>query len=262
MLPFLLYSLTAVATGYQTYWQIMWAVWGRPIYWLEVAAIFSSLGVLFVALVALYSPRRACWIGLLCLTCLWVYYIPALAASISQLNTERLAIISIVFVPPLLLAVSTVHMLLYLARIRRNLSTSLLFPSSGNPKLGQRVVMICSTLFVVCCLTFFLFTGVEKKVPARVSWEILENNSKQFARFRFKDLAGFAGSGAETDSVKILRWLRTEKPSALAVDVVLTYDFGKVRALGFNVMYLGNVSFHPQELGHFGPYDPFVSQGR
>jgi len=56
----------------------MWAVWGAPTHPIQYIALFSAVGLLLSALVALAFPETGRWMSILCTLGVGIYYIPAM----------------------------------------------------------------------------------------------------------------------------------------------------------------------------------------
>lgn len=99
MLPFVLYFVTAIFTGYHLYVLMSLVVYGVPVNPLELLAFLGSLVLLIAAYVSLFRPRAAARIALIACLALWCFYAPAIAnyvrarmhksASMSKLISPR-----------------------------------------------------------------------------------------------------------------------------------------------------------------------------
>jgi hypothetical protein len=99
--------------------------------------------------------------------------------------------------------------------------------------------LLILALVVICTC----FVGVSREVSTPVDWMIADEAGRSIARFKFLRLYSF--NQIETESQEVLKYLRQNKPRDLSVRVVLTYDFGKVRALNLDYAYLGDIKFRP-----------------
>jgi hypothetical protein len=79
MLPFLLYFITAVITGYHVYSLMSLAAYGAPVSPLEFVALLGSLCLLICAYISLFRPVIAAKIALIAALFIWSFYAPALA---------------------------------------------------------------------------------------------------------------------------------------------------------------------------------------
>jgi hypothetical protein len=82
MLPFLLYFVTGVVTGFHVYTLLAIAVYGAPFNPLELVSLLGSLCLLIAAYVSLHKPHAAARIALLATLAIWSFYGPAIAKSI------------------------------------------------------------------------------------------------------------------------------------------------------------------------------------
>jgi hypothetical protein len=82
MLPFLLYLVTGVITGFHVYTLLALTVYGVPFNPLELLSLLGSLGLIIAAYVSLYKPRAASRIALLAALTIWSFYGPAIAKSL------------------------------------------------------------------------------------------------------------------------------------------------------------------------------------
>ena len=79
MLPFLLYFITALVTGFHIYSLLSLVVIGVPINPFEIIALFGSLCLLVAAYVSLFRPRGAAKLALIAALAIWSFYGPAIA---------------------------------------------------------------------------------------------------------------------------------------------------------------------------------------
>ncbi len=79
MLPFVLYFVTAIFTGYHLYVLMSLVVYGVSVNPLELLAFVGSFGLLIAAYVSLFWPRAAARIALIACLALWCFYAPAIA---------------------------------------------------------------------------------------------------------------------------------------------------------------------------------------
>ena len=82
MLPFLLYFVAGVITGFHIYTLLALTVYGAPFNPLELVSLLGSLGLLIAAYVSLYKPHAAARIALLAALMTWSFYGPAIAKSL------------------------------------------------------------------------------------------------------------------------------------------------------------------------------------
>ena len=87
MLPFILYFVTAVVTGFHLYTLLSLAVYGVPINPLELIALLGSFCLLIAAYVSLFRPSAAAKLALIAALILWSFYAPAIAKAVrTRLN--------------------------------------------------------------------------------------------------------------------------------------------------------------------------------
>lgn len=79
MLPFVLYFVTAIFTGYHLYVLMSLVVYGVSVNPLELLAFIGSFALLIAAYVSLFWPRAAARIALIACLALWCFYAPAIA---------------------------------------------------------------------------------------------------------------------------------------------------------------------------------------
>ena len=79
MLPFALYFVTAVVTGFHTYALLSFVVYGVPLNPLELVSFLGSLCLLIAAYVSLFRPRVAARVALIACLAMWCFYAPAIA---------------------------------------------------------------------------------------------------------------------------------------------------------------------------------------
>ncbi len=99
MLPFVLYFVTAMFTGYHLYLLMSLVVYGVPVNPLELLGFAGSFALLIAAYVSLFRPRAAARIALIACLALWCFYAPAIVnfvharihkpASVSELVSPR-----------------------------------------------------------------------------------------------------------------------------------------------------------------------------
>jgi hypothetical protein len=82
MLPFLLYFVAAVLTGFHVYTLLTLAVYGVPFNLLHLISLLGSLCLVIAAFVSLFRPGAAAKIALLACLLIWCFYAPATAALI------------------------------------------------------------------------------------------------------------------------------------------------------------------------------------
>jgi hypothetical protein len=78
MLPFILYFVTAVLTGFRLYTLLSFTLYGAPFNLLELVALLGSFCLLIAAYVSLFRPRTAGQLALIACLAMWCFYGPAI----------------------------------------------------------------------------------------------------------------------------------------------------------------------------------------
>jgi hypothetical protein len=92
VLPFVLYFVAALFTGYHLYALMSLVVYGVPVNPLELLAFLGSFALLVAAYVSLFRPRAAARIALIACLALWSFYAPALANYVRTRIHNRVAV--------------------------------------------------------------------------------------------------------------------------------------------------------------------------
>jgi hypothetical protein len=102
MLPFILYFVTAVLTGFHLYALLSFTLYGAPFNLLELVALLGSFCLLIAAYVSLFRPRTAGQLALIACLAMWCFYGPAIGqivrtslvkhASVSQCYRPSIAV--------------------------------------------------------------------------------------------------------------------------------------------------------------------------
>jgi phosphoglycerol transferase MdoB-like AlkP superfamily enzyme len=79
MLPFCLYFVAGVATGFHVYTLLALTVYGAPFNSLELVSLLGSVGLLIAAFISLFKPYAAARIALIACLMTWSFYGPAIA---------------------------------------------------------------------------------------------------------------------------------------------------------------------------------------
>jgi hypothetical protein len=77
MLPFLLYFVAGVITGFHVYSLLALTVYGVPFNPLEVVSLLGSLVLLVAACISLFRPYAAARVALIACLLIWSFYGPA-----------------------------------------------------------------------------------------------------------------------------------------------------------------------------------------
>src|SRR5579863_1394614 len=95
MLPFFLYFVSGLVTGFHVYTLLALAVYVVPINPLEFVSLLGSLCLLIAAYVSLFKPHAAAKLALIAALAMWSFYGPAIAKAVrSRLGHHSLASIS------------------------------------------------------------------------------------------------------------------------------------------------------------------------
>ena len=78
-MPFVLYFVTAVVTGFHVYTLLSFAVYGVPVNLLELLSLLGSFCLLIAAYVSLFRPHAGARLALLACLVMWSFYAPAIA---------------------------------------------------------------------------------------------------------------------------------------------------------------------------------------
>ena len=79
MLPFILYLVTAVVTGFHLWSLLSFALYGAPFNLLELVSLLGSLCLLIAAYVSLFRPHVGARLALIACLVMWCFYAPAIA---------------------------------------------------------------------------------------------------------------------------------------------------------------------------------------
>lgn len=79
MLPFAIYFVTGIITGYHLYALISFALYGAPFNLLELLALLGSLCLLIASYISLFRPYAAARVALIACIVMWSFYGPAMA---------------------------------------------------------------------------------------------------------------------------------------------------------------------------------------
>lgn len=82
MLPFFLYFVASLITGFHVYTLLALAVYGAPANPLELVSLLGSLCLLIAAYVSLFKPNAAARLALIACLAIWCFYGPAIAKSV------------------------------------------------------------------------------------------------------------------------------------------------------------------------------------
>jgi hypothetical protein len=90
MLPFFIYFVAGVVTGFHVYTLLALTVLGVPSHPLEFVSLLGSLCLVFAAYLSLFKPHAAARLALLASLAIWMFYGPATLRAIeTRLHTEK-----------------------------------------------------------------------------------------------------------------------------------------------------------------------------
>jgi hypothetical protein len=126
MKALILYFMTGVATGWQVFCFLMWAIWGAPTSPLQYVSLLGSLVLCAGAIVALRKPRFGAGIAISGCLAAWCFYLPAFIRTPHQLLTALPAPRDLVLAlgPGLLLVASTGYAVAVFLKPRKTLAKS------------------------------------------------------------------------------------------------------------------------------------------
>jgi hypothetical protein len=155
MLPFIIYFVTAVVTGFHLYTLLSLAVYGVPINPLQLIALLGSLCLLIAAYVSLFRPLAAARLALIALLVIWCFYGPAIARTVrnSVLNQMVLPYLATV-----LLVLATVYSAVVCFGQRpESRQPTWIFPTGA--KRSARISVIVGTLTLSICFIVWFSIG-------------------------------------------------------------------------------------------------------
>lgn len=88
MLPFFLYFVAGVVTGFHVYSLLALTVLGVPSHPLEFVSLLGSLCLIIAAYLSLFKPHAAARLALLASLAIWMFYGPATVRAI-ETGTHR-----------------------------------------------------------------------------------------------------------------------------------------------------------------------------
>jgi hypothetical protein len=72
-----LYLITGLVMTAQTYWLLMWAIWGAPTSFIEYVALLGGLCLLLAAILSIWLKRLSAWLAFASILMMWCFYLPA-----------------------------------------------------------------------------------------------------------------------------------------------------------------------------------------
>lgn len=94
MLPFCLYFVTGIVTGFHVYTLVLLGLYGAPSNPFEFVSLLGSLCLLIAAYVSLSKPNAAAKIALLASLMIWCFYGPAIAKSVRTNLNKHSSVLS------------------------------------------------------------------------------------------------------------------------------------------------------------------------
>jgi hypothetical protein len=90
MLPFFIYFVAGVVTGFHVYSLLALTALGVPSHPLEFVSLLGSLCLIFAAYLSLFKPHAAAKLALLASLAIWMFYGPATVGAIeTKLHKEK-----------------------------------------------------------------------------------------------------------------------------------------------------------------------------
>jgi len=90
MLPFFIYFVAGVVTGFHVYSLLALTVLGVPSHPLEFVSLLGSLCLVFAAYLSLFKPHAAARVALLASLAIWMFYGPAMLGAIEfRMHKEK-----------------------------------------------------------------------------------------------------------------------------------------------------------------------------
>lgn len=81
MISFFVYLITGVATGWQVFQLMMWAIWGRPVQVLDYIGFAGAFILVLASCFVLWKKVSTSVAAIACVT-LWIFYVPFLTGII------------------------------------------------------------------------------------------------------------------------------------------------------------------------------------
>jgi hypothetical protein len=82
MIPFFLYLIAGVVTGFHVYSLLALTALGAPSHPLEFVSLMGSFGLVVAAYLSLFKPHTAARLALLASLAIWCFYGPAIAHAV------------------------------------------------------------------------------------------------------------------------------------------------------------------------------------
>jgi hypothetical protein len=82
MLPFCLYFVAGLITGFHVYSLLALAAYGVPVSPLELLSFLGSLSLIIAAYISLFKPYAAARVALVACLVMWSFYAPAIVRSL------------------------------------------------------------------------------------------------------------------------------------------------------------------------------------
>ena len=84
MLPFCLYFVAGLITGFHVYTLLALAAYGVPVNPLELLSFLGSLSLVIAAYISLFKPYAAARVALVACLVMWSFYAPAIVRSLHR----------------------------------------------------------------------------------------------------------------------------------------------------------------------------------
>ena len=238
MFAFTIYLATALATGVQVYWRLMWAIWGAPTHTVQFISLGGSCALLLGSGVALFRPKAAAVIALFGSLLISSYYVPAVAVSLQQLTLRHLPLLPLALFPALLLCSATVYAASVLTRSDLLHRRSWMLPRSATPR-QRRIVGMSVVAFVAAVLLVYTFAvGIERSIIEPAKWNYTESADERGVREIHLRFIRYPNCFERFYSSELAAYLERRGDQPVPVTLIITSDFGEVR--GISVRSVGD----------------------
>ncbi len=76
--------MTGIAFTLQTYWLLMWAIWGAPTCVWQYVALLGALGLAVGGAINIWKSYTTVYAAVICELLIWSFYLPALIVTVGQ----------------------------------------------------------------------------------------------------------------------------------------------------------------------------------
>jgi hypothetical protein len=238
MFPFTIYLVTALATGVQVHWLLMWAIWGAPTHPVQFISLGGSFVLLLASFVALFRPRAAAVIAIVGSLAIFTYYVPAVVVSLQQLTLWHLPLLPLAFFPVILLCSTTIYAAAVLKRSEVLQRRPWMLPRSATPR-QRRIVGVSVAAFVAAVLLVNRFAiGIERTIIEPAKWNYTDSTDERGIREIHLRFVHYPKCFERFYSRELADYLEKRGDQQVPVTLVITSDFGEVR--GISVRSVGD----------------------